>query len=607
MSRWLRPAVLLTLAVAALVALLWHNRAETAAPAAHERLAWVATAHQHGVVGYRDPIGVISPDGRELAYSEGRHLRVVPVAGGAPVTLASLDGQIRQVTWMDDARLAVEQTGSGDRWLVVARDGEREPDPLWGGRVPGASVRAGPNTVAKFRVLHPPVLRQLAWSPDRLSVAAIVATDDGPQLWHLPADPTREGDIVPVTGRPSFPAWRNSETVACLVTADGRTRVSLPCGRELLVPIPDVEMIGPIAFSPDGATLYFASPSDRGVVDLWSMTVANRRVKRLTGFGRDTYAPSVAADGTVLFKIQSYRTFIADIAGAAVRQLTTFQSETPSWHPTLPLVAVTYGTWRRVLDDAKYPDIAQEIGIVDANAPHPSEAPRDIVAQSDSEDQAMAWSPNGKWIALHSHREMSDDVWLRPADGSQPDRRITFLGRGAEVGWPRWSPDGTTVLLDGASPKTGRSALFVVGVDQESGAVTSDVREVETAGFAGEITHGEWMPDNRTVVAVAKVAPGRHAIVSVDRAGGTPRVIHEVETEHDFPGLAVSADGRTIAFVAPASDGFFQIFQIPSAGGAPRQVTRDPVHKTQPAFSPAGDRLAYTVWSYDAQFWTLAR
>src|SRR5688500_9095173 len=136
----------------------------------------------------------------------------------------------------------------------------------------------------------------------------------------------------------------------------------------------------------------------------------------------------------MLFKLQSYRTHLAVISfeGGPTRQLTTFQSETPSYHPTRPLIAFTFGSWRRVLDDGKYPDIAQDIGVIDVTQPTPAGKPLEVIAQSDSEDQAMTWSPNGQWIAFHTHREMSDDVWLRPADGKRPDTRITFLGRGAE-------------------------------------------------------------------------------------------------------------------------------------------------------------------------------
>jgi Tol biopolymer transport system component len=255
-----------------------------------------------------------------------------------------------------------------------------------------------------------------------------------------------------------------------------------------------------------------------------------------------------------------------------------------------------------VVDDANYPDIAQEIGVIDADGPQPSDAPMQIVAASDSEDQAMAWSPNGRWIVLHSHREMSDDIWLRPADASRPDRRITMLGRGAEVGWPRWAPDGRTVLLDGAN-RDGRSAAWVIGVDQETGDVTSDLREVATPGFDGDIMHAEWLPDGRRIAAIAKEGPGRHALIVVPLEGGAATVVHRIQSEHDFPGSAVSPDGRELAFVAPAADGYYQVFAVPVLGGQPRQLTNDPSHKTQPAWSPDGRRLAFTVWSYTATFW----
>ena len=424
----MRQLVLLTLVVGALVAMLWARPAPS--PAVElPTLSYVTTAHQLGVVGYRDPAGAISPDGKRFAYSEGRFIRIMPIGGGAPVTLPAGDGQVRFLEWT-----------SNDTVIAVPR--------------PAASARMA------------------------------------------------------------------NGVEACLADR----RLVIPCGGEKLTLDPDIDVYGPIAFAAN--RVYFASPGDNGMVALWSADLVTKRADRISNFARDAYAPSAAADGTVVFKVQSYRTHLADVAsdGGPTRQLTTFQSETPSYHPTRPLIAFTYGTWRRVVDDAKYPDIAQDIGVID-HSQCACGAPASVIAKSDSEDQAMAWSPNGKWIAFHTHREMSDDVWLRPADlstvalakvdGSQPDKRITFLGRGAEVGWPRWSPDGKLVLFDGARKSDGRSVIYAIGVDQESGAITSGMREVRAEGIDGDITHAEWLGGNSTVAGVAKEGPGRHAIFTL--------------------------------------------------------------------------------------------
>jgi Tol biopolymer transport system component len=513
-----RQLILFGIVIAAVVALVW---ARPMAPPVPDTptLSYVTTAHQHGVVGYRDPAGAISPDGKRFAYSEGRFIRVIPIGGGAPVTIQT-DQQVRYLAWTSD-----------DTVVAVPRP-------------PSSFVMA-----------------------------------DG--------------------------------TEACVTDR----RIVIPCGGTMQRLDPDVEVIGPPAFSKE--RVYFASPGDNGMVALWTADLRTKRAHRISSFSRDAYAPTLARDGTVVFKVQSYRTHLADVAvnGGATRQLTTFQSETPSYHPTQPLLSFTYGTWRRVIDDAKYPDIAQEIGVVDVTHAVPADKPLEIIAQSDSEDQAMAWSPNGKWIAFHTHREMSDDVWLRPADlsavalakadGRPADKRITFLGRGAEVGWPRWSPDGRTVLLDGARKPGGPSMIFTIGVNQDTGETTSQLRDVRAEGFEGDITHAEWMPDSTTVIAIAKEAPGKHAIITLPVTGGTPRVVHRFDTEHDLPGLGVSPDGRFVAFAAPAPDGYYQIFKKAIVGESqPVQLTNDPSNKTQPAWSPDGGRIAFTVWSYDATFYS---
>jgi Tol biopolymer transport system component len=81
--------------------------------------------------------------------------------------------------------------------------------------------------------------------------------------------------------------------------------------------------------------------------------------------------------------------------------------------------------------------------------------------------------------------------------------------------------------------------------------------------------------------------------------------VHRFQSEHEHPGLGVSPDGRKVAFIAPDAAGSFQIFRLALAGGDARQVTADPSQKTQPAWSPDGRRLAFTVWDYNIQIWAL--
>ena len=557
---------------------------------------WVATARQQGIVGYRDPAVAIAPGGRVVAYSEGRVLRVAPVGGGVDVSFTRGLGQIRHLAWIDDRRVIFDDGGAAARWqLHEIGVGTR---PLWpettlegGGASSGTTVAAN-------------ALRQLSVSPDGEWVAGLVAGREGPELWRVRLDGQELWRSAITTGRPSWPAWASATEMACVLATPAGEGVSLPCGTPPLVTSPALRVSGPIAFSPDGGTVYAAAANPRGFVDVWRVTRASGVAVQLTHTARDSYGPSVARDGSVVYKTQEYRTHLGEWRDGAVRPLTTFQAETPWWHPTLPLVSMTYGTWRRQIDDAKYPDIAQEVGVLDVSAGLPADRPSQVIAESDSEDQGMAWSPNGRWIAFHSHREMSDDVWLRPTDGSQPDRRITMLGRGAEVGWPRWAPDGKTLLLDGTN-QAGESVMFTIGLDHDTGQVTAALKELGAPGF--EITHGEWLPDGQRLVAIAKEGPGRHAVLLVPASGGAAQVLHRFETEHDFPGLSVAPDGSAFTFVAPASNGFYQLFRRAIAGGAVEQLTVDPSHKTQPAWSPDGARLAFTAWSYDASIWRIGK
>jgi Tol biopolymer transport system component len=582
-------------------------RPRRASGMAERRLTWVVDAHQLGPVGYRDPAGAISPDGLSIAYSEGRFLRVRPTAGGPLVDLPAGDAQIRNLLWSPDGRLVI---ADGDRtqggWAVYDV-GDRTRRHLWEDRDP---LRARLDGSFATSTAHVAELRQLAWSPDGRFLAAVVNAREGQELWTIAADGSTAA-ARHVGKHVSFPAWTPRGEIACIATENGRSRVTIPCGGAAIATEPDLDVYGPIAFAPDRDAVYVAAPGRPANVDvtlaLWSFPTSGGRATELTSFARDSYAPTLARDGSVLFKVQSYRTVVAmaPSGGGFARPLATFQSETPSWDPTGRRLGITFGRWRRVVDDAKYPDIAQDAGVIDVLQPAVDHVSQ-VVHASPSEDQALCWSPNGRWIAFHSHKDQSDDIWLRPAadDGAAP-RRLSFLGRGAEAGWPRWSPDGRWVLFSSSPRDLRRAALYLVGVDQQTGGTTAEAKPIAIGHPDVEIGHAEWLPDSAHIVAVAKEAPGRQLILIVSSAGGNARVVHRFASEHDTPGLGASPDGGDVAFIAPAPDGFFQVFRLPLAGGPMVQVTTDPSHKTQPAWSPDGTRIAFTVWSYDAQFWRM--
>ncbi len=251
----MRQLILFALVVAALVASLW---ARPASPPAEETpsLAYVTTAHQPGVVGYRDPAGAISPDGKLFAYAEGRFIRVVPIGGGAPITLAAGEGQVRFLAWKGNDEIVAEDATASGRWWKYPL-GETGRRPLWNQKLADEP-------------------RQIAFSADGRWAAALFLTKAGPELSRMGEDGATP-EVTKLQGRVSFPAFRSTGQIACVIDA----RLSIPCGSAATKLNPDREINGPIAFAPDGNAVYFASPNDRGFVELWSADLTSGRAGRV--------------------------------------------------------------------------------------------------------------------------------------------------------------------------------------------------------------------------------------------------------------------------------------------------------------------------------------
>jgi hypothetical protein len=522
-----------------------------------------------------------------MAYVQDRFVEIIPAAGGPVSRLGAGQHDLRQIAWMGNSReLAVLQR-TFDRGAQAWSRYDRETglhQSLW---------PAGAQLFSELSWRMSP-----AGQPKQVAGIIRGAPD---QLVLIDSESGAVTDTLATAARITNPTWMPDGQVACLVRDGHAPELQMPCGQE--APAWARAVYGPVAFH-DGH-LFYAKTDDAGRLDIWRRPLSGGAELRLSHFDRDAYAPQTTRAGKLYFKSQDYRVTLADAPaeGGPSRALTTFMSETPSWDWTGQYISFTWGDWRRQADDLHYPDITQHIGTIDLGEALPASEPGLVIRESTSEDQSMHWSPNGKWIVFHSHLN-GDDIWLVPADRSVPARQIS--AGGSETGWPRWSPDGRWIQYPSyrLRPDGGRrSDLFVIGIDQDSGEITSPARAVPLQGFAFDAQQGEWLGGSSEILFEAADGPNSKQLFRVSRDGGVPTLVHQFYSPQVFSGISASPDGRWGAFVAPGPRGYLQIHRVSTAGGVPQLITSDPSNKTQPAYSPDGSRVAFTVVSYKVHFW----
>ncbi|HEV8365611.1 MAG TPA: hypothetical protein VGQ52_19005 [Gemmatimonadaceae bacterium] len=270
----------------------------------------------------------------------------------------------------------------------------------------------------------------------------------------------------------------------------------------------------------------------------------------------------------------------------------------PSWRPDGKAVGFVYGgfvgaDWVLNWDGG--------LVEVDSTTVSPTSAVQGVT-MGYHEDFQPVWSPNGKWIAYHSHRSptpvplyawpgATDDIWVRRV-GSTEEIRLTDYGW--EVGSPEWSPDGRQLLFTGwLRPDKGEGRgtyAAIVTIDPSSGRAVNH-RKIPL----GPIPSAEmatWSPSGREIAIEGITKPGVHSIWIVRPDGSSARKLVEYPGQ-TYGGLDWLPDGSALVYSALV-DGHPQLFVVPSSGATPRQLTRENASVLHPQVSPDGRHIAAT-------------